>query len=103
MRCELDSGGDVRNVGAVIPRDLNAAHWFVDRHVEEGRDDRLAIIHEGRHLTYGDVHAGGNRLGSALRRPGPGRGPPRGLLLHDTPVFVLRFWGPFKKMSRPVP
>jgi len=45
-------------VGAVIPPDLNAARWFVDRHIEEGRDRRLAIIHEGRRLTYGDVYAG---------------------------------------------
>src|SRR5947209_14392797 len=103
MRCELDSGGDVRNVGAVIPRDLNAAHWFVDRHAEEGRDDRLAIIHEGRHLTYGDVHAGANRLGNALRRLGVHREQRVVLLLHDSPQFVWSFWGALKIGAVPVP
>ncbi|PYO59965.1 MAG: hypothetical protein DMD70_10050, partial [Gemmatimonadetes bacterium] len=103
MRRELDSGGDVRNVGAVIPRDLNAAHWFVDRHVEEGRDDRLAIIHEGRHFTYGDVHAGVNRLGSALRRLGVRREQRVVLLLHDSPEFVWSFWGALKIGAVPVP
>src|SRR2546426_12190977 len=67
MRCELDSGGAVRNVGAVIPRELNAAHWFVDRHVEEGRDDRLAIIYEGQRLTYGDVRSEERRVGKECR------------------------------------
>src|SRR5207244_5690901 len=53
-----------------IPREYNAATWFVDRHVTEGRGGRLAVIHEGGRLTYGDVAAGANRLGNALRRLG---------------------------------
>src|SRR5256886_12994685 len=69
-RRELDSPVACGNVGAVIPRDLNAAHWFVDRHVEEGRDGRLAIVYEGQRLTYGDVYAGANRVGNMLRRLG---------------------------------
>src|SRR5439155_1439780 len=51
-----------------IPREYNAATWFVDRHLAEGRAARLAVIHEGGSLTYGDVAAGANRLGNALRR-----------------------------------
>src|SRR5437899_4030695 len=103
MRCELDSGGDVRNVGAVIPRDLNAAHWFVDRHVEEGRDGRLAIIYEGRRLTYGDVYAGTSRLGNMLRRLGVTMEQRVVLLLPDGPEFVWSFWGALKIGAVPVP
>ena len=53
-----------------LPRAFNAAQWFVDRHVDEGRDGRLAIIHAGGTLTYGDVCVGVNRCGNMLRRLG---------------------------------
>ncbi len=91
-RRELDAAGAARNVGAVIPRDLNAARWFVDRH-----------IHEGRRLTYGDVHTGANRLGNALRRLGVAVEQRVVLLLHDSPEFVWTFWGAIKIGAVPVP
>ena len=100
---ELDSPVEARNVGAVIPRDLNAAHWFVDRHVAEGRGGRLAILHEGRRLTYGDVHAGVNRLGNALRRLGVAMEQRVVLLLQDSPEFVWSFWGAIKIGAVPIP
>ncbi len=87
----------------MIPRDLNAAHWFVDRHMEEGRDGRLAIIHEGCRLTYGDVYAGANRLGNMLRRLGVTMEQRVVLLLHDGPEFVWSFWGALKIGAVPVP
>ncbi|HEX9488196.1 MAG TPA: AMP-binding protein, partial [Gemmatimonadales bacterium] len=86
-----------------IPRDFNAARWFVDRHIEEGRGGRLAIIHEGRCLTYGDVYAGMNRLGSALRRLGVRTEQRVVLLLPDGPEFVWSFWGALKIGAVPVP
>ncbi len=87
----------------MIPPDLNAARWFVDRHIEEGRDRRLAIIYEGRRLTYGDVYAGMNRLGNALRRLGVRTEQRVVLLLHDGPEFVWAFWGALKIGAVPVP
>ena len=35
--------------------DFNAAHWLVDRHVDEGRGDRVAIRCQGRSTTYADL------------------------------------------------
>ena len=87
----------------MIPRDLNAAHWFVDRHVEEGRDGRLAIIYEGQRLTYGDVYAGANRVGNMLRRLGVTIEQRVVLLLPDGPEFVSSFWGALKIGAVPVP
>jgi len=91
------------NVGAVIPRELNAAQWFVDRHVEEGRAGQLAIICEGRRLTYGDVYAGANRSGNMLRRLGVTMEQRVVLLLPDGPEFVWSFWGALKIGAVPVP
>jgi benzoate-CoA ligase len=86
-----------------IPRDFNAAAWFVDRHVAEGRAGRLAIRHEGRAITYGAVHAGANRVGNALRRLGVGMEQRVVLLLPDCPEFVYAFWGALKIGAVPVP
>jgi len=86
-----------------MPREYNAATWFVDRHIVEGRAARLAVIHEGRHLTYGDVAAGANRLGNALRRLGVQREQRVVLLLHDSPQFVWSFWGTLKIGAVPIP
>src|SRR5207237_6182134 len=83
--------------------EYNAATWFVDRHVVEGRAARLAVIHEGGRLSYGDVAAGANRLGNALRRLGVQREQRVMLLLHDSPQFVWSFWGTLKIGAVPIP
>ncbi len=33
----------------------NAAAWLVDRHVDEGRGDRIAVRCEGVDTTYGEL------------------------------------------------
>ena len=86
-----------------LPRDWNAAHWFVDRHIDEGRDGCLAILHEGRRLSYGDVYGGVNQLGNALRRLGVVMEQRVVLLLHDSPEFVWSFWGALKIGAVPIP
>src|SRR5436305_11733585 len=84
-----------------MPREYNAATWFVDRHIAEGRAARLAVIHEGGRVTYGDVAAGANRLGNALRRLGVQREQRVMLLLYDSPEFVWSFWA--RSRSEPCP
>ena len=86
-----------------IPRAFNAAAWFVDRHGREGRADRVAILHEGRRLTYGDVAAGVNRSGNALRRLGVRMEQRVLVLLPDCPEFVYAFWGALKIGAVPIP
>jgi len=86
-----------------IPRDFNATSWFVDRHVTEGRANRLAIRYDGRSISYSDVLAGTNRCGNALRRLGVGMEQRVLLLLPDCPEFVYAFWGALKIGAVPVP
>jgi benzoate-CoA ligase len=47
-----------------LPEQFNAADYFVDRNVREGRADKVAVLCEDRSLTYGQVQAGMN-TGSA--------------------------------------
>jgi benzoate-CoA ligase family protein len=86
-----------------LPRDFNAAVWFVDRHIKEGRAGRLAIKHGGRDLTYGDVARGTNRVGTALQGLGVGMEQRVVLLLPDGPDFVVAFWGALKIGAVPIP
>ena len=46
---------------------LNAAAYFVDRHIDEGRAESIAIECGDRRLTYRDLHEQVNRTGNALR------------------------------------
>src|SRR6059036_3965329 len=86
-----------------IPHDFNAATWFVDRHVAEGRAKRVAIRYDGQDITYGDVLAGANRCGNALRRIGVRMEQRVLLLLPDCPEFVYAFWGALKIGAVAVP
>jgi 2-aminobenzoate-CoA ligase len=49
------------------PQRLNSTEELVDRHVEAGHGDRVAILYEDQRVTYRQLHASVNRLASALR------------------------------------
>jgi benzoate-CoA ligase family protein len=86
-----------------LPRRFNAAAHFVDRHVAEGRGERIALVSEGRCITYGEVHAQVNRIGNGLRRLGVRIEDRVPLLLPDCPEFAYGFWGAMKIGAVAVP
>ncbi len=86
-----------------IPDRFNAATFFVDRHVDEGRGGRVAFQHEGGTLTYGALHELVNRAGNAFRDLGLEREQRVLCLLLDTPEFLAAFWGAIKIGAVPVP
>jgi benzoate-CoA ligase len=87
-----------------LPDVFNAAAYFVDRHVAAGRGAHTAIECGDEQVTYAQVHARVNRVGSALRA-GPGVRPEErvALLLQDSPAFVYSFFGAIKIGAVPVP
>jgi benzoate-CoA ligase family protein len=86
-----------------LPDVFNAAVEFVDRHPNEGRADRIALRHEGRTLTYGQVAEMVNRVGNALRGLGVEMENRVLLLLYDSPEFVASFFGAMKIGAVPAP
>jgi 4-hydroxybenzoate-CoA ligase len=48
----------------------NAVDYFVDRHVREGRGERLAFADPWRSLSYGELAAGSARFAAGLRAAG---------------------------------
>jgi 2-aminobenzoate-CoA ligase len=49
------------------PQRLNSTEELIDRHVADGRGDRVAILYEDQKLTYRQLQGSIDRLGSALR------------------------------------
>ena len=87
-----------------LPDTFNAADYFVDRHLREGRGSRVAIACGEQRLTYESVAANVARVGSALRGElGVRREERVLLLLLDGPEFVYAFFGAMKIGAVPVP
>src|SRR5215472_8972826 len=86
-----------------VPERFNAAAYFVDRHVADGRGARIAIECGDARITYDAVRRNVNRVGSALRQLGVRREERVLLLLHDTPEFAYAFFGAIKIGAVPVP
>jgi 2-aminobenzoate-CoA ligase len=57
---------------ARYPARLNSTEELIDRHVEAGHGDRVAILYEDQRITYRQLQASVGRLGSALRALGIG-------------------------------
>ena len=86
-----------------LPETFNAATYFVDRNLAEGRGRRVAVECGDARITYAEVARNVNRFGSALRRLGVRPEERVLLLLHDGPEFVYSFFGAIKAGAVPVP
>jgi len=83
---------------------FNAAAYFVDRHVFEGRGNSIAIEFGDRHLTYRTLLEQVNRVGNALRTTLDVRAEERVLLVMlDGPEMIAAFFGAIKIGAVPVP
>ena len=87
-----------------LPSTFNAASYFVDRHVAEGRGSSVAIECGHERVTYAELHERTNRFGSALRSSFDVRAEERvALLLLDGPAFAYAFFGAIKIGAVPIP
>ena len=76
---------------------FNAAEYFVDRHLHEGRFDRTAMECGEDQITYAQLSERVNRLGSGLKDSLGVRMEERVfLLLPDIPEFAYCFFGAIK-------
>jgi benzoate-CoA ligase len=83
---------------------FNAADYFVDRHLHQGRAHRVAIECGDQRVTYSQLAERVNRFGNALRQALQVRIEERiFLLLPDIPEFAYCFFGAIKIGAVPVP
>src|SRR5947208_967146 len=83
---------------------FNAAAYFVDRHIAEGRGQAIAIECENRRVSYASLYEHVNRTGQAMRTELGIRPEERVLLLMlDAPEMVFAFFGAIKIGAVPIP
>lgn len=82
----------------------NAAIWFVDRHVSEGRSARIAFEETGtgRRLSYGALSNSTGQVAGALRRLGLRREERLACILLDQIEYPQVFWGALKAGVIPI-
>ncbi len=84
----------------------NAALYFVDRHITEGRADKVAFREatgRARELSYGDLATQTGCVATALGRAGIAREARAIMLVLDQVEFPAIFWGCLKGGVIPVP
>jgi benzoate-CoA ligase family protein len=81
----------------------NAAAWLVDRHLDDGNSDRLAIVCGDERLRYADVAKGVWRAQHALASLGVRAGDRIAMVVNDEPGFVSWFAGGLRSGAVPVP
>ena len=86
-----------------IPRDYNAATWFIDRHLKEGRTDKLAYIDADGSHSFGQLAERVNRAGNALKGLGLVMESRVAMIMLDTMDFPAVFWGAIKAGIVPIP
>jgi benzoate-CoA ligase family protein len=86
-----------------LPTIFNVATYFVDRHITEGRADRIAYECGDERVTYRQLFERVNRAGNALKKLGVRQEERVGLLLLDTPEFPYCFFGAIKIGAVPIP
>jgi benzoate-CoA ligase len=82
---------------------FNASEYFVDRHLQEGHGERVAIECGDERVTYAQLSERVNRFGAGLRDALAVRMEERVLLLlPDIPEFAYCFFGAIKIGAVPV-
>jgi len=87
----------------LLPDQFNAATYFIDRHLDQGRGEKVAIEAGDARVTYRQLGEKVNRFGNALRQLGARIEERVLLLLLDSPEFAFSFFGAIKIGAVPVP
>ena len=81
----------------------NAVTWLLDRHIDEGRPQKLAFTDTVSELTYGALQAQSCRVANLLRRLGVRREERVAMIMLDTVDFPAGFLGAIRAGIVPVP
>ncbi len=86
-----------------VPDPLNIASYFIDRNLELGRGNNIAIYEENRQLNYSQLAEMVNRTGNALRSLGIDAENRVLMAVPDSAEFVATFFGAAKTGAVPIP
>lgn len=86
-----------------IPDEFNVAVYLLDRHLQEGRAEKVAVFYEDRTITYRELAQTANRVGNALVGLGVEQENRVMICLPDCPEFLAAYFGAMKIGAVPVP
>ena len=88
LREEPDTNGIMK---LRFPEPFNIAELLIDRHLAEGRGDKVAIRTLDRDVTYAELIAAVNRFGNTLKTLGVVPGERLVMIVNDCAEFVYLF------------
>ena len=88
--------------GIDLPAEFNAATYFNDRHLAEGRSDNVAVVDDSGSYTYGDLAKRMNRAGNVLAGLGLREEMRVAMCMLDSVDFPAVFWGGMKAGFVPI-
>ena len=86
-----------------LPTIFNVASYFVDRHISEGRGNKIAFECGDERVSYRQLFERVNRAGNMLKKLDVRQEERIGMLLLDTPEFAYCFFGAIKMGAVPIP
>lgn len=81
---------------------FNVAVPFIDRHLEEGRGQRIALRHPSGEVSYAQLAENVARAGNTLLALGIAPGERLMIMALDEPMFFYVFWGAIKAGIIPI-
>ena len=79
-----------------LPQELNMASYILDRNINVGRGERIAIYCQGETYTFNDLFTLTNKAGNTLRELGVGREDRVLVILQDSPEWLANWLGAIK-------
>lgn len=85
-----------------LPRYFNASQHFIDRHLEEGRSERIAVIDRDGEMSYAQLSERVSRVAGMYRELGLRQETRVALAMLDSADYLACFWGGLKAGVVPV-
>ena len=82
---------------------FNAADYFIDRNIRQGRGHKVAVYTEHRNYTYNDLQKMVNKTANGFRELGVRVDDRIMILMLDVPQFYAVFYGSIKIGAAPIP
>jgi len=79
---------------------FNAADYFLDRNIRQGKGHRIAVYTEYKNYTYNDIQKMTNKTANGFRELGVRADDKIMILMIDVPQFYAVFWGAISVLSR---
>jgi benzoate-CoA ligase len=89
--------------GFKLPEKFNMVSLYLERHIENGQGDRVAVHYKDRKITYREIYELVNRAGNAFSGLGVGKGDRVIMMMYDSPHWIAVFLGVMKTGAVPVP